>query len=63
MEALTYGDMTTSPDSLPLDVDARLMEIHSRYGLEHLVSRSIANAAPCITSAVRAVQITLSFAS
>ncbi|GAB2450834.1 HDIG domain-containing protein [Streptosporangium sandarakinum] len=54
--ALTYADMTTSPDGLPLDVADRLAEIHSRYGPEHLVSRSISNATPCITSAVRAVQ-------
>ncbi|OUC98900.1 phosphohydrolase [Streptosporangium minutum] len=59
VEALTYCDMTTSPDGIPLDVDVRLAEIHSRYGPEHLVSRSIANATPCITSAVRAVQAAL----
>ncbi|MEU8202913.1 HD domain-containing protein [Streptosporangium sp. G11] len=59
VEALTYCDMTTSPDGLPLEVDVRLAEIHSRYGPEHLVSRSIANATPCITSAVRAVQVAL----
>ncbi|MFB9677645.1 HD domain-containing protein [Streptosporangium vulgare] len=59
VEALTYCDMTTSPDGLPLDVDVRLAEIHSRYGPEHLVSRSITNATPCITSAVRAVQVAL----
>ncbi|MEU9833704.1 HD domain-containing protein [Streptosporangium sp. NPDC048047] len=58
--ALTYADMTTSPDGLPLDVSDRLTEIHSRYGPEHLVSRSISNATPCITSAVRAVQEALS---
>ncbi|WP_433240836.1 phosphohydrolase [Streptosporangium sp. CA-135522] len=57
--ALTYADMTTSPDGHPLDVDTRLAEIHSRYGSEHLVSRSIANATPCITLAVRAVQAAL----
>ncbi|WP_043658096.1 HD domain-containing protein [Streptosporangium roseum] len=59
VEALTYCDMTTSPDGTPLNVADRLAEIHSRYGPEHLVSRSIANAAPCITSAVRAVQAAL----
>ncbi|MCW2882534.1 MAG: hypothetical protein JWQ95_6634 [Sphaerisporangium sp.] len=59
VEALTYCDMTTSPDGLPLEVLDRLAEIHSRYGPEHLVSRSIANATPCITSAVRAVQAVL----
>ncbi|MCG5215441.1 phosphohydrolase [Streptosporangium sp. KLBMP 9127] len=57
--ALTYADMTTSPDGLPLEVGDRLAEIHSRYGPEHLVSRSISNATPCITSAVHAVQSAL----
>jgi HD superfamily phosphodiesterase len=55
-EALTYCDMTTGPDGRHLDVADRLAEIHSRYGPEHLVSRSISAATPCITSAVRAVQ-------
>ncbi|MEU7458068.1 hypothetical protein [Streptosporangium roseum] len=59
VEALTYCDMTTSPGGTPLDVDDRLAEIHSRYGPEHLVSRSISNATPCISSAVRAVQAAL----
>ncbi|MEV4180637.1 HD domain-containing protein [Streptosporangium canum] len=59
VEALTYCDMTTSPDGHPLEVDVRLAEIHSRYGPAHLVSRSIANATPCITSAVQAVRAAL----
>ncbi|MFJ2034298.1 HD domain-containing protein [Streptosporangium sp. NPDC087985] len=57
--ALTYADMTTSPDGLPLAALDRLAEIHSRYGPEHLVSRSIRNATPCIISAVRAIQAAL----
>ncbi|MFF5207812.1 HD domain-containing protein [Streptosporangium sp. NPDC000396] len=59
VEALTYCDMTTSPDGLPVEAEARLLEIHSRYGPEHLVSRSIAKATPCITAAVHAVQAAL----
>ncbi|MFB9882077.1 HD domain-containing protein [Planobispora siamensis] len=59
VKALIYCDMTTSPDGLPLDVVDRLAEIHSRYGPEHLVSRSIRNATPCITSAVHAVRTAL----
>ena len=39
--ALTYCDMTTSPDGELITVDKRLAEIHHRYGPEHLVSRSI----------------------
>ncbi|MEV4096695.1 HD domain-containing protein [Streptosporangium saharense] len=59
VEALTYCDMTTSPDGLPVDVKTRLAEIHSRYGPEHLVSRSITTATPCIIAAVHAVQAAL----
>ncbi|WP_285629349.1 HD domain-containing protein [Actinoallomurus iriomotensis] len=58
-EALTYCDMTTGPDGIHLDVADRLAEIHSRYGPEHLVSRSISAATPCITSAVRAIESAL----
>jgi hypothetical protein len=56
VEALTYCDMTTGPDGRHLDVADRLAEIHSRYGPEHLVSRSISAATPYITSAVRATE-------
>ncbi|WP_261808932.1 HD domain-containing protein [Nonomuraea sp. C10] len=58
--ALTYCDMTTDPDGRHLDVRDRLAEIHSRYGPEHVVSRSIAAATPCIVSSVRAVEAALS---
>lgn len=59
-QALTYCDMTTGPDGTHLLVGERLAEIHSRYGPEHLVSRSITSATPCITSAVEAIQGRLS---
>jgi predicted hydrolase (HD superfamily) len=51
-DALTFCDMTTSPDGKPMNVDRRLAEIHHRYGSEHLVSRSIRRAAPMILRAV-----------
>ncbi|GAA5057591.1 HD domain-containing protein [Thermocatellispora tengchongensis] len=57
--ALTYCDMTTSPDGRRVDVRDRLAEIHSRYGAEHLVSRSITAATPCILAAVRSVSAAL----
>jgi hypothetical protein len=56
VEALTYCDMTTGPDGRHLDVAERLAEIHSRYGPEHLVSRSIVASTPCILAAVTAIQ-------
>jgi putative nucleotidyltransferase with HDIG domain len=58
--ALTYCDMTTDPDGRHLDVRERLAEIHSRYGADHVVSRSITAATPCIVSSVRAVEVALS---
>ncbi|MEV4063679.1 HD domain-containing protein [Nonomuraea dietziae] len=60
VEALTYCDMTTGPDGRHLNVTERLAEIHSRYGPEHLVSRSITASTPCILAAVRAVESALS---
>ena len=56
VEALTYCDVTTSPDGEPLDVDARLAEIRARYGPDHLVTRSIRAATPCLTASVRNVE-------
>ena len=54
-DALTFCDMTTSPDGEPMNVDRRLEEILDRYGSEHLVSRSIRRAAPMILRAVERV--------
>ncbi|MFB9963726.1 HD domain-containing protein [Sinosporangium siamense] len=59
-QALTYCDMTTGPDGRHLDVTDRLGEIHARYGPDHLVSRSITAATPCILASVRAVEAALS---
>jgi HD superfamily phosphohydrolase YqeK len=55
-DALTFCDMTTSPDGEPMNVDRRLAEILHRYGSEHLVSRSIRRATPTILRAVREVE-------
>ena len=54
--ALTYCDMTTSPDGEPVPAGRRLAEIHDRYGPGHLVSRSIQRATPMILRAVEQVQ-------
>ena len=51
-DALTFCDMTTSPDGQPVQVHNRLAEIHDRYGSGHLVSRSISRATPLILEAV-----------
>ena len=54
--ALTFCDMTTSPDGELVPVGQRLAEIQHRYGAGHLVSRSIQRATPMILSAVEQVQ-------
>ena len=51
-DALTFCDMTTSPDGKHVHVNHRLAEIHDRYGTGHLVSRSIRRATPLILEAV-----------
>ncbi|MEV6038454.1 HD domain-containing protein [Nonomuraea sp. NPDC052116] len=58
-QALTYCDMTTDPDGRHLNVEDRLAEIHSRYGRDHLVSRSITAATPCILAAVKSINTAL----
>jgi HD domain len=54
-DALTFCDMTTSPDGEQVRVHRRLAEIHDRYGSGHLVSRSIRRATPLILEAVSQV--------
>jgi len=54
--ALTYCDMTTSPDGEPVPAERRLAEIQDRYGPGHLVSRSIQRATPMILRAVNQIQ-------
>jgi hypothetical protein len=54
-EALTYCDMTTSPDGQRLPVAQRLAEIRARYGPDHLVSRTIGRSEPQLTRAVTRV--------
>ena len=51
-DALTFCDMTTSPDGDHVHVHHRLAEIHDRYGSGHLVSRFIRRATPLILEAV-----------
>jgi HD superfamily phosphodiesterase len=55
--ALTYCDITTSPDGEHVTAEQRLAEIQQRYGTGHLVSRSIQRATPIILRAVEQVQV------
>jgi HD domain-containing protein len=47
-DALTYSDMTTSPDGDHLTLRARLNEIVGRYGQGHLVTRSVMRSLPAL---------------
>src|SRR5690348_7796336 len=54
-DALTYADMTTSPDGESVDVEHRLGEILARYGGGDLVAESIREASSRIVESVRVV--------
>ena len=54
--ALTYCDMTTSPDGREVGIEERLAEIRGRYGAGHLVTSFIDQAEPCLAESVLMVQ-------
>jgi hypothetical protein len=55
MDAITYADMTTSPDGEPMEAERRLAEILDRYGDGDLVAESIREASPLILGSVERV--------
>jgi hypothetical protein len=55
-DALTYCDVTTSPDGRPVTVIGRIAEIRQRYGPGHLVTEFIGRAEPHMIGAVRRIQ-------
>jgi putative nucleotidyltransferase with HDIG domain len=61
-DALTYCDMTTTPDGAPVTVARRLAEIRERYGPGHLVTHFIRRAEPHIVRSVTSVQRRMSLA-
>jgi hypothetical protein len=58
-DAITYADMTTTPDGEPVEVEVRLAEILARYGAGDLVAESIREASPLIVGSVLAVRAAL----
>lgn len=58
-DALTYCDMTTTPDGDHVTVGCRLSEIRERYGSGHVVTRFIQLAEPHLVDAVRSIQYRL----
>ena len=59
VDALTYADMTTTPDGEPTTPPARIAEILRRYGLETVVGRFIQRAEPEILAAAARVDCLL----
>jgi predicted hydrolase (HD superfamily) len=55
-DALTYCDMTTTPEGQPVEVENRLSEIQARYGAGHLVTRFIQRSSTHLIGAVRAIE-------
>lgn len=51
-DALWWADMTTTPDGDIISAPRRIEEIHRRYGPDHIVSQSIAEATPLLLDAV-----------
>ncbi len=52
-DALWYADMTTGPSGELMTAEDRLAEIASRYGPDHVVTRSLERARPELLAAVR----------
>ncbi|WP_460333373.1 HD domain-containing protein [Actinoallomurus acanthiterrae] len=55
-DALTYCDMTTTPDGEPVAAEERLAEIQRRYGAGHLVTRFIQRSSTQLLAAVRTIE-------
>ncbi|WP_084466549.1 HD domain-containing protein [Nocardia arthritidis] len=51
-DALWWADITTTPTGETTDVLSRIAEVRERYGPDHVVSRSLAEAAPELIEAV-----------
>ncbi|MFI6954433.1 HD domain-containing protein [Nocardia sp. NPDC050408] len=50
-DALWWADMTTTPTGDTTDISSRLAEVCERYGPDHIVSRSVTEAAPELLAA------------
>ncbi|WP_459550150.1 HD domain-containing protein [Nocardia sp. X0981] len=50
-DALWWADMTTTPTGGLTEVAARIAEVRARYGSDHVVSLSVAEAAPHLLAA------------
>ncbi|WP_280410100.1 HD domain-containing protein [Nocardia brasiliensis] len=58
-DALWWADMTTTPDGEVTSVPSRIAEVRERYGPEHVVAQSVADAAPELMAAARRTEALL----
>lgn len=56
LDALTYADLTTGPDGVPLSVDERIAEILRRYGPDEVVHRAVSRSAPDLLASAARVE-------
>ncbi|MGW6263055.1 HD domain-containing protein [Streptomyces sp. NPDC055085] len=57
VDAITYCDLSSSPDGHPVDPSARLEEVLKRYGPDHVVFRAVSAARSELLEMVRRVRI------
>jgi putative nucleotidyltransferase with HDIG domain len=55
LAALTYCDLTTSPDGERVSISWRLADIRARYGPDHLITRGLDRTKPQVAAVVRTI--------
>lgn len=63
VDAITYCDLSSSPDGHPVQPEARLEEVLDRYGPGHVVFRAVSAARPDLIRMVERVRERLSAAT
>jgi hypothetical protein len=56
VDAITYCDLSSSPDGHPVNPEARLKEVLNRYGPGHVVFRAVSAARPELLQMVQRVR-------
>ncbi|WP_280433673.1 HD domain-containing protein [Nocardia brasiliensis] len=62
-DALWWADMTTTPDGHLTSVESRIDEVRARYGPDHVVSLSMAEAKPILIEAALRIEAQLGIAT
>jgi hypothetical protein len=56
VDAITYCDLTTSPDGDEIDVKERVTDIVRRYGADHPVGKGAISSSPSWFESVRRIE-------